>query len=267
MDYEETMVEEEFEDVEADDTLPDDIVEEDESEDEEDFPDEEDLEIPDEEEEEEVEEESEPPEQKPSEPGWIKQRISKAVEKAVRETEARMQSLFEQQMKPIREKMIEDEAQELVRTRKVADIETARELVRYRQNSPVSEQSKTEESTQMRNEQGQFASREQIAQEAATEARINELKKQAQKIKAKGGPDVIKEFTENEDIKTRVVSGELDFYEVAEMMGKPKRKPPTPTRSSNGASKVTPNAFAAMSDEQFDRFERQIDKGVRYKLK
>ena len=261
MDYEETMVEE-MDNVEEDDTSFEGIVEEDESE--EDFPTEEELDIgdPDEEvEEEEVEEPEEPPR---SEPGWIKQRVNKAVEKAVRETEARMQAMFEERMAPIRARMMEDEAQELVRTRKVADIETARELVRYRQGQPAAPQTET---PQMRNEQGQYASREQIAETAKTEARIEELRKQADKIKAKGGPDVIKEFSENEDIKRRVVDGELDFYDVAEMMKKPKKRPPSPVRSSNGANHVTPNAFESMSDEQFERLERQLDRGVRYTLR
>lgn len=258
MDYEETMVEENFDDVEADDTLPDDIVEEDESE-EEDFPAEEELEIPDEEAEEEAEEEPEP--QPRAEPGWIKQRVNKAVEKAVRETEARMQAMFEQQMKPIRDKMMEDEAQELVRSRKVADIETARELVRLRNGiAPTSNE-------QPRNEQGQFVSKDRIVSAAKTDAQIDMLAAQADKIKAKGGPDVIKEFLNNEDIKARVIRGELDFYDVAEMMSKPKKRPPSPSRSSNGAASSTPNSFATMSSEQFARFERNVERGVRYTLK
>lgn len=259
MDYEETMVEENFDDVEADDTLPDDIVEEDESE--EDFPAEDELEIPDEEEEEpEAEEEPEP--QPKTEPGWIKQRVNKAVEKAVRETEARMQAMFDQQMKPIRDKMMEDEAQELVRSRKVTDIDTARELVRLRNGMQPSEQ----RAEQPRNEQGQFASQEQIVSAAKTDARINELAKQADKIKAKGGPDVVKEFLNNKEVKARVISGELDFYDVAEMMSKPKKRPPSPSRSSNGANNPTPNSFATMSSEQFARMERNIERGARYKL-
>ena len=263
MDFDETMVEEEFNDVEADDTLPDDIVEEDESYDEE-FPDEEELEIPDEESEEEYEEqEPEPePEPQPSEPGWIKQRVNKAVERAVRETEARMQAMFEQQMAPLYEKMMEDEARELVASRKVSDIETARELVRLRHNAPAAEAPQE----QQRDERGRFVSNEQIVESAKTEARIDELYSQAQKIKAKGGPDVIKYFSENEDIKQRVVSGELDFYEVAELMGKPKKRPPSPVRSSNGAN-YSPNTFMNMSDEQFERFEKKLDGGVRYTIK
>ena len=266
MDYEETMVEEDFDEAVEDDTQFDDFVEEDESEDEEDFPSEEELELPDEEEEEVEEEETPPP---PSEPGWIKQRVNKAVEKAIRETRAEMQAMFDEQMRPFRERFMEDEAQELVRSRKVADIETARELVRLRQGQPTTANptGTQDRGEQLRNEQGQFVSKEQIASEAAVNARIKELRRQAEKIKANGGPDVIEEFTNNPDIKERVINEELDFYDVAEMMSKPRRRPPAPSRSPNGAANVTPNTFANMSSKQFARFERQLDDGVRYRMK
>lgn len=269
MDLDETMVEEEFDDAVEDDTLPDGIIEADESDDE-DFPDEEDLELPDEDEVEdeeysEEEEEETPEPEPPKEPGWIKQRVQKAVDKAVAQALAAQQEQFNAQIAPLIAKMQEDEAQELVRSRKIADIETAREFVRLKNGQGATENPvATQQPSPPRNEQGQFASREQIE----TETRINELKKQAEKIKAKGGPDVISEFMNNEDIKRRVVNGELDFYEVAEMMrAKPKRKPPSPMRSPNGAANVTPNAFMSMSDEQFDRIEKQLDKGVRYTFK
>lgn len=249
MEFDETMVD--VDNAVEDDTLPEGIVEE--SEDEEvyeEYSDE--YTEPEEEEAPDEEQEEQPPQ---TEPGWIKKRVQKAVDKAVAQALAAQQERFDQQMAPLIAKMQEDEAQELVRSRKIADIETAREFVRMKngQTPPP----------QPRNEQGQFASREQIE----TETRIEELRKQANKIKAKGGPDVIKEFTENEDIKRRVVNGELDFYEVAELMSKPKKKPPTPTRSPNGSAKYSPNAFDSMSKEQFERFEKQIDRGVRYSMR
>ena len=65
-----------------------------------------------------------------SEPGWIKKRVEKAVSKAVAETEARMQAMFDEQMAPLRAKMLEDEAKELVRTGAVKDLELAKEVIR-----------------------------------------------------------------------------------------------------------------------------------------
>lgn len=209
-------------------------------------------------------EEPKEPEPQATEPGWIKQRVNKAVQKAVAETEARMQAMFEQQMAPIRKKMMEDEAQELVRSRKVADIETARELVRLRNGQPEAPQTPKQE--QPRQANGQFAPKE----DPATTARIEMLRHQADRIKGSGGPDVIAEFNSNEEIKQKIISGEMDFYDVADYLKqKPsKRRPPSPMRSPNGASGNNPNAIDSMSDEQFDRMERNIkEKGARYSLR
>ena len=209
-------------------------------------------------------EEPKEPEPQATEPGWIKQRVNKAVQKAVAETEARMQAMFEQQMAPIRKKMMEDEAQELVRSRKVADIETARELVRLRNGQPEAAQAPKQE--QPRQANGQFAPKE----DPATTARIEMLRHQADRIKGSGGPDVIAEFNSNAEIRQKIISGEMDFYDVADYLKqKPsKRRPPSPMRSPNGASGNNPNAIDSMSDEQFDRMERNIkEKGARYSLR
>lgn len=209
-------------------------------------------------------EEPKEPEPQATEPGWIKQRVNKAVQKAVAETEARMQAMFEQQMAPIRKKMMEDEAQELVRSRKVADIETARELVRLRNGQPEAPQAPKQE--QPRQANGQFAPKE----DPATTARIEMLRHQADRIKGSGGPDVIAEFNSNAEIKQKIISGEMDFYDVADYLKqkRSKRRPPSPMRSPNGASGNNPNAIDSMSDEQFDRMERNIkEKGARYSLR
>lgn len=250
----ETMVEMD-DNVEADDTLPEDIVEdEDESEDEVQY-------LDDDQDEEEPQDSDEPEEEEeeqkqPSEPGWIKQRVNKAVEKAL----AQQKAEFEKMMAPIREKMMEDEAQELVRTRKVSDIETARELVRYRQG-----QAQQPEPEQPRDEQGRFTSQEEVIEQARTQARIDELRKQAAKIKAAGGPDVIAEFSENEDIKKRVINEELDFYDVADIMRKnTRRRPPSPMRTPNGVNGIGQNSIESMTDAQFRKLDKMLDEGVRF---
>ena len=254
MEPNETMVEENLGNEAMDDTLPDEIVEEEEDESE-------DLESFTEEEEAPAEEPEEAPQA--TEPGWIKKRVEKAVNKAIAETRAEMQAMFDQQMAPIRAKMIEDEAQELVRSRKVSDIETARELVRLRNGQPAAAQAEQ----QPRSENGQFARKVDV-EDVKTQTRIDELKKQASKIRDKTGLDVINEFMNNKEIKRKVVSGEMDFYDVADYLQeqKPSRKPPSPMRSPNGASGVNPNAIESMSDEQFKRLEKRISEGARIRL-
>lgn len=192
------------------------------------------------------------------EPGYVKGRIDKAVARAIAETEARMQAKFDQQMAPYREQMIAAEAQELVRTGKVKDLETAKELVRYRQGQPQQQQPE---------QQPQQQQQAQQQQDPETAARISILQHQADKIKEQRGINVIAEFQTNEDVRQKVVSGEWDFYDVAEEMSKPKKKAPAPMRSPNGANGIQATAIWNMTDEQFDKMDKNISNGVRYRLK
>jgi len=255
MEIDEAMVEQN-DNVEADDALPEDVVEEqDESE--------ESLDSLNGDEGKPAEEKQETEPQGTSEPGWIKQRVNKAVQKAVAETEARMTAMFEQQMAPIRAKMMEDEAQELVRSRKVSDIETARELVRLRQGQPASAPAEAPKAEQPRQANGQFAPKP----DPAIQARIKMLEHQAENIKDRTGLDVRAEYTSNEEVRRKIISGEMDFYDVAEQMKNPRKKPPAPTRSPNGANAMNPNAIDSMSDDQFERMEKRIKEGARYSLR
>jgi len=257
MEPNETMVENEALDTEVDDTLPEEVVEEEQDESEA-------LEAFTGGEEQPANDENEPEQPQATEPGWIKKRVEKAVTKAIAETRAEMQAMFDQQMAPIRAKMMEDEAQELVRSRKVSDIETARELVRLRNGQAAPAPTKPVEAAQPRQANGQFAPKE----DPATTARIDMLRHQADRIKANKGPDVIAEFQSNQEIKKKVIAGEMDFYDVADYLKsqKPSRKPPSPMRSPNGASGQNPNAIESMSKEQFARMEKKISEGARIRL-
>ena len=190
-----------------------------------------------------------------NEPGYVKGRIEKAVKKAVDALNAQWQERFDAVIKPLEEKMDEEAAQELVRSRKVGDIETARELVRLRKGQP-SQPSVPQE--QPRQANGQFAPKE----DPVISARIEILGNQAEKIKAKTGIDVMSEFENNAEIKKAVLSGEMDFYEVAGAMnGKPRRRtPPAPVRSPNGINGQARD-INALSDAQFDRLVEKVQKG------
>ena len=194
------------------------------------------------------------------EPGYVRQRIDKAVQKAVAETEARLNAQFEAQMAPYREQLLNAQAQELVASGKVKDLETAKELVRYRQGLPAQQPE-----GQPRNEKGQYTS-QQGEVSPATQARIDMLRHQADRIKASGGPDVIAEFRDNPEVKQKIITGELDFYDVAEQM-RSRRKPPSPMRSPNGASGNQKTPIDAMSDEQFNRLVKRVQGGARYSSK
>lgn len=259
MDPNETMVEE-FDNTEADDTLETGIVEEEQDESEaieSVLTDSKPVE----------EQKEEPTETGIREPGYVQKRIDKAVAKAVAETEARMNAAFEKQMAPIREKMLTDEAKELVRQGEFKTLERAKEYLQLKQGYKPTAQEALEQ-PQPRNEKGQFAK-----QDPGVQARIDMLAHQADRIKAKGGPDVIDAFNTDPEIKEKVMNGEMDFYEVAEQLeeqqqkaSQKRAKPPTPMRSPNGASGSDRSTIASMSDADFDRFDRQVSEGTRYRI-
>jgi len=196
------------------------------------------------------------------EPHYVKGRIEKAVARVREEYEAILNPLREQ-LSAMSERMLKADAQELVKKGEFRSVETAEEYLRLKQGLPAS--TIEEPKGQPRNANGQFAPK-QDAGDAATQARIDMLKHQASQIKARTGVDVIKAFNEDPNIKKRVIAGEVDFYDVAEEIGKqPKRgKPPAPMRSPNGAATSQPtNAIMEMTDEQFRRLEERVQKGAR----
>jgi hypothetical protein len=213
----------------------------------------------------------------PKEPGYVQGRISKAVQKAVAETEARFTAqlkAMEDKYASIQARMLEADAQELVRKGEVKNIEIARELVRARQGLPVQESGHGNgggQGEQPRQPNGRFAQKNTGNNggdaDPATMARIQMLKHQAERIKANGGPDVIAEWNNNKQVHDAVIAGEMDFYEVAEQMKSPKRRPPSPTRSPNGANNIGPTTIEGMTDAQFRKLDKMLDEGVRFTLK
>ena len=251
----ETMVENEDFDNEADDALPEEVVEETgESE-------EESLESLADEEADEGQAEEQEQQPQASEPKWMQKRISKAVDKALSRERESIRAEMEARYAPIRERLLEMDAQELFKSGKVKDIELAREIVRYRQNAPQAPAA--EPTPQPRNEHGQFTS----ATDPEDSVRVNMWAHQADKIREETGLDVISVFSKNEDIRQAVLNDEMDMYDVAKMMQSDRRRAPAPMRSPNGAVGSNPNAIDTMSDEQFDRMEDRISKGARYSLK
>lgn len=210
-------------------------------------------------------EEQEPQTQGTSEPGYVQKRIDKALAREKENMRADIMAEVEARYAPIMERLLEMDAQELVRKGEVKNLELAKELLRYRQGNPAPQAPVREE--QPRNENGQYAPKN----DPVTEAKIDILANQVDKIREKTGLDVMELFNTDKEIKEKVISGEMDFYDVAEMMQKQpssgKRRPPAPTRSSNGASGQTPNAIENMTDEQFARMERKIREGARFALK
>lgn len=199
------------------------------------------------------------------EPGWIKQRIGKAVEKAVTAAKAEVRAEYEAMLAPIRESVLERQAQELVQSGEFKSLERAKEYVRLKNGVP-SEPTKNEpQNNPPRDSQGRFQSKE----DPDTRARASLLAQQAQKIKTNRGVDVMQAFNSDPGIQSRILSGEWDFYDVADYLDagqQPRRSVPTPMRSPNGAA-ASPVSIANMSDEQFERLQQNLARGARYDLR
>ena len=203
-------------------------------------------------------EDRQPDQQTAKEPGYVRKRIDAAV--------AKVRAEYEAKLAPIRERMLEMDAKELVASGKIKDLETAKDYLRLKQGLPAPS---IEEPSQPRNANGQFASQQNTGDDAATMARIDMLKHQAQQIKSRQGVDVIEVFNSDPKVKQRIIAGEADFYDIAAEMSQPKRgKPPAPMRSPNGAATSQPASdLMSMSSEQFKRLEKRIQEGTRIRQK
>ena len=200
-----------------------------------------------------------------SEPGYVQGRIEKAVTKALAEKTAAIKAELEAEYKPLKDRLLEMDAQELVRTGEFKSVERAKEYLLLKQGqTPAPEPQPKQANDQPRNDKGQFAPKE----DPVKTARNQILRKQAAKIKASTGIDVVEECTDP-DLRQKILSGEADMYDALDFVRsqKSKRKrPPAPARSSNGASRSNTNAIADMSDEALERMDRRLEEGARYRL-
>lgn len=206
----------------------------------------------------------------PKEPGWIKQRVSAAVDKAVAEAEARVAARYEAMLAPMRESLMDREAQELFASGEFKTLERAKEYVRLKNGVPAQQESaKTEpqKSAPERDAQGRFVRQEQ-PDDPVTQAKADLLARQAQKIMNTQGVDVMTAFQNDPDVQAKVLSGEWDFYDVAqELTGRAGRRAPAPVYSPNSAGNQAGLSVANMSDEQFDRLNQSLASGRRYDMR
>ena len=186
------------------------------------------------------------------EPGWIKGRVDKAVQRAVRETEERMRSEFEARFAPFRERMLDEQAEQLVKDGEFKSIERAKEYVRLKGGVTPEETANAQQ-----------AQPAQPASEAPN-PHLQLLAKQADKLMARG-IDVMDVFRNDERIRNAVLSGQMDFYDVAENV-KPQRRMPSAVRNANNASAGSLD-IRNMSDAQFQKLQRDLAAGKKFDLR
>ncbi len=202
-----------------------------------------------------------------SEPGWMRKKMDAAVSKALQEQEARLRAEFAASLEPLRESMYERQADALVASGEIKSKETALKYVKAMAGIPSEPDHKPQ--TQPRTPDGRFASPQQAEPSAETKARAALLAAQAEKIKANRGLDVAQVFNTDPDVQEKIRSGEWDFYDVAEAMSQPRRRVPSPVRSSNSAmgAAADTSAIANMSDAQFERLLKNLDEGKVYDMR
>ena len=185
----------------------------------------------------EAEEQSIEPQAK--EPGWISARVNDAVRKA----EERIRAEYEAKLAPLYETMMDRQAQDLVEQGEFRSLDRAKEYVRMKGGY-------------------QPETHEEPEQDPYLSAKADFLAKQAEKIKANRGLDVMAVFNSDPDIKQRVLSGDMDFYDVAETM----KRPLSPVRNPNGGN-TNVMSIQGMSDEQFARLQKNLSGGKRYDMR
>lgn len=112
---------------------------------------------------------------------------------------------------------------------------------------------------QPRDEAGRFVKAD--AKDDAS-ARAQELADQARMVHRATGVDVAALFKADEDIQQRIISGEIDFADLArEQLGKPIKKAGPPAVRSSAGQKVKARGFSDLSDEEFDRVQNDIGHG------
>lgn len=196
-----------------------------------------------------------PDTQQPSkkEPGWVRQRVDHAVAKAEAALEARLRAEFEAKMAPLQESIYARQAEDLVAAGEFKSKERALEYVKLKNG--VIDLPKAAAEPKAEPQPSPDA-------QPAIKERANLLAAQATKVNAKYGIDVVQTIKERPEMRQKVLSGEWDFYDVADALVS-NRRMPSPTRTPNGAGVGGLN-IATMTDAQFNRLQENLGAGKRY---
>lgn len=195
--------------------------------------------------------------------GWIQRRIQEGVnrqmQQALAQERARIAAEYDAKLRPLQEAVLIRQAEDLVRSGKVASRDIALEYLRLK--SGLAPESLSNESSQpIRNEKGQFVSQVQL-QAQETERYGSMLIAQVKAIEAATGLNVLDAYNQDPEVKRRVLNREWDFADVAKhMAGGAPSGLPTPTRRPNGQG---PQARSVndLTGEQFSRMQKYLERG------
>ena len=195
--------------------------------------------------------------QQPSkkEPGWVRQRVDHAVAKAEAALEARLRAEFEAKMAPLQESIYARQAEDLVAAGEFKSKDRALEYVKLKNGAIDLPKAAAEP---------QAAPRAAQETQPSIKERANLLAAQANKVNSKYGIDVVQAIKERPEMRQKLLSGEWDFYDVADALVGTRRMP-SPARTSNGAGAGSGGLnIASMTDAQFNRLQENLGAGKRY---
>ncbi len=205
------------------------------------------------------------------EAGWIKKRVESAVNKAREEVRAEMKAETEAQiaaaLAPYLEAEMNRQADDLVNSGAIKTKEMALEYLKLKGGMGVSVRDAERPKEHSRDAQGRFAPKQQESQQqnetdARMKFRAETLAAQANKLQQRG-MDVEAFYNNNPEVQRRVLSGEWDFYDVAEAMNT--RRVPQPVRQPNGAGFGGSLDITSMTDEQFAKLNARLAKGDQFR--
>ena len=200
--------------------------------------------------------------------GRYQEDVQKGVQQQLSELRVQWQEearqMIEDAVAPFKEAQIEQEAQRLVASRQVANIEMAREFARLKQQNGqplgAAPQAQQTQAPAPRDERGRFVQQ----QKDPVAARAKELSEQAADIQRTYGIDVMAAFRENDVVRQNVGSGKWDFKDAAIYIQNnktTKKSAPPAVRSTNG------NRVAAhLTDRDMDAIDRAIANGQKVRL-
>lgn len=178
----------------------------------------------------------------PKEPGYVKTRIEKAVQKSNAELEARLRAEYDSKISALLDAKYESEAEKLVASGEFKSKDTALEYVKLK--GGVQPEKKTTAP---------------IQSEAKTvEARAQELYSQAVSVQEETGVDVLQIYNDSPAIQKKVAAGKLDFNDIAELYGGNKTPPVVRSANINAGGVVD---FGKISNKQFASINEQLKQG------
>ena len=199
--------------------------------------------------------------------GGIKGRLlaseKKGYERGRSEAEAAWQKEregYEARISALQELELKEEAKKLAAEEGISEAIATRLLRAERGLAPKQEPAPAQ---QPRDERGRFV--EDTARKE-NDAYAQKLLGQAEAVKRLTGIDVMDAFNSDDDIRRRIASREIDFYDLAEELKEPSRRVPPVVKASTGDT-TRHRGIASLSDEQFDELDRRLEGGARYDMR